>query len=97
MGGKDAFTVDLEALDALIDHMSRFTESTDAALEQVDAFVAGMPWEGATEHAHKQWHALWRSGVGDLQDGLRKLREGARTAHRNYSDAIKTNVAMWEG
>lgn len=97
MSGSDAFTVDLEALDALIDHINQFTKSTDSALEHVDAFVASMPWKGVTEQAHKQWHAVWRSGVSDLQDGLRKIREGSRTAHHNYSEAIKTNVAMWEG
>lgn len=91
----DAFTVDLGALDALIEHMTRFTSATDTAAANVDAFVAKMPWEGATEQAHKQWHALWRSGVDELQEGLRKIREGAKIAHANYGDAIKTNVGMW--
>jgi uncharacterized protein YukE len=91
----DRFTVDLEALDALIEHMARFTTATGTAVEHVDAFVANMPWEGATEQAHKQWHALWRSGVDELQHGLRNIREGAKTAHGNYSSAVKTNVDMW--
>lgn len=51
MSNDDAFTVDLEALDALIEHMARFTSATDTAIESVDAFVAGMPWERATEQA----------------------------------------------
>jgi uncharacterized protein YukE len=96
MGTKDdRFTVDLEALDALIEHMARFTTATGTAAENVDDFVANMPWEGATEQAHKQWHALWRSGFDELQQGLRNIREGAKTAHGNYSSAVKTNVGMW--
>ena len=92
----DAFTVDLEALDALIEHMARFTSATDAAVEHVDALVAGMPWEGATEQAHKRWHELWRSGADELQEGLRKIRDGATIAHTNYSEAVSTNLAMWD-
>ncbi|MDP7702269.1 MULTISPECIES: WXG100 family type VII secretion target [unclassified Mycobacterium] len=91
----DTFTVDLDALDALIEHLARFTSATDSAVEHVDAFVAQMPWEGATEQAHKQFHALWRSGVDELQEGLRKIREGAQVAHANYSGAANTNVTMW--
>lgn len=92
----DAFTVDLEALDALVEHMARFTSATNSAVEHVDAFVTGMPWEGATEQAHKQWHELWRSGVDELQEGLRKIRDGAATAHANYRGAVSTNLEMWD-
>ncbi|WP_205877923.1 WXG100 family type VII secretion target [Mycobacterium camsae] len=91
----DAFTVDLEALDALIEHLARFTSGADSAVGHVDAFVSQMPWEGATEQAHKRWHALWRLGVGELQEGLRKIREGAKVAHTNYNGAVNTNVTMW--
>lgn len=91
----DGFTVDLEALDALIEHMTRFATATGTAVEHVDAFVANMPWEGATEQAHKQWHALWRNGIDELQDGLRQIREGTQVAHANYSNAVNTNIGMW--
>ncbi|OBB87984.1 WXG100 family type VII secretion target [Mycolicibacterium peregrinum] len=95
-GSDDAYTVDLDALDSLIDHMARFTRATDTNVDNIEAFVASMPWQGATEQAHKHWQAQWRSGVEDLQDGLRKIREGAKTAHENYSSAIKANLKMWE-
>lgn len=95
MATNDAFTVDLDALDALIDHMARFTSTTDTAVEHVDEYVATMPWAGETEQAHKRWHAQWRSGVEELKDGLHKIREGAKIAHQNYSNAVNTNVTMW--
>ncbi|WP_205876617.1 WXG100 family type VII secretion target [Mycobacterium camsae] len=95
-GNDDAFTVDLAALDALIEHMARFTSATDTAVAHVDAFVASMPWEGATEQAHKQWHELWRSGVDELQEGLRKIRDGAAIAHANYREAVSANLEMWD-
>lgn len=95
-GSDDAYTVDLDALDSLIDHMARFTKATDANVDSIEAFVASMPWQGETAQAHKYWQAQWRSGVEDLQDGLRKIREGAKTAHENYSSAIKANLQMWE-
>ncbi|MBU9763276.1 WXG100 family type VII secretion target [Mycobacterium sp. TNTM28] len=94
-GSDDAYTVDLDALDSLIDHMARFTKATDANVDTIEAFVASMPWQGETEQAHKYWQAQWQSGVEDLQDGLRKIREGAKTAHENYSSAIKANLRMW--
>lgn len=93
--GDDAYTVDLEALNGLIDHMSRFTDAVDEHVAAIGDYVATMPWTGEAEQAHKQWQAQWRSGVEDLQEGLRSIRAGARTAHENYSSAIAANLAMW--
>ncbi|GLE57222.1 secretion protein [Mycobacteroides chelonae] len=96
MGGSDdAYKVDLETLDNLITHMARFTKATDENVDHIDAFVSKMPWQGETERAHKAWQAQWRTGVEDLQEGLRKIREGAKTAHENYTGAIKANLQMW--
>ena len=92
---EDAYTVDLEALDSLISHMSQFTKATDTNVELIDAYVAKMPWEGETEQAHKQWQARWRAGVEDLQEGLHTIREAAKTAHETYTSAIEANVKMW--
>ena len=97
MSGDDAYKVDLEALDALITHMDQFTKGTDTNVELIDGYVATMPWTGETERAHKTWQAQWRAGVEDLQEGLRKIREGAKTAHGNYSGAINANLKMWGG
>lgn len=94
-GGHDAYAVDLEALETLITHMQQFTNATDANVELIDAYTANMPWEGQTEHAHKQWQAQWRSGIQDLQEGLRKIRDSAKTAHGNYTSAINANLKMW--
>lgn len=93
----DAYTVDLDALDSLITHMGRFTKAVDSNVDHIEAFVVGMPWKGETEREHKQWQAQWRTGVEELQEGLRKIREGAQTAHDNYTSAISANLKMWGG
>ncbi|OHT82786.1 hypothetical protein BKG68_19840 [Mycobacteroides saopaulense] len=93
--GDDAYKVDLEALDNLITHMDQFTKGTDHNVQLIDGYVNTMPWSGETERAHKASQAQWRSGVEDLQEGLRKIREGAKTAHENYSSAINANLKMW--
>lgn len=94
-GSEDAYTVDLEALDSLVTHMGQFTKVTDSNVELIDAYVAKMPWEGETAQAHAQWQARWRSGVEDLQEGLRKIAAAAKTAHENYTSAIDANLKMW--
>jgi uncharacterized protein YukE len=94
-GSDDAYTVDLVALDDLITHLGQFTDATDANVDRIDAYVAKMPWQGETERAHKEWQAQWRSGVEDLQEGLRKIRDSAKTAHENYTGAIDANLKMW--
>lgn len=94
-GSDDAYTVDLEALDDLIAQMGQFTKATDSNVDLIDAYVAKMPWDGETARAHRQWQAQWRSGVDDLQEGLRKIRESATTAHQNYTSAINANLKMW--
>lgn len=94
-GSDDAYTVDLEALDDLITGMGQFTKATDSNVDLIDAYVAQMPWQGETACAHAQWQAQWRAGVEDLQEGLRKIRDSAKTAHENYTSAINANLKMW--
>ncbi|SHQ33989.1 ESAT-6-like protein 12 [Mycobacteroides abscessus subsp. bolletii] len=94
-GGDDAYKVDLEALDDLITHMAQFTKATDSNVELIAGYVAKIPWQGATERAHKERQAQWDSGIKDLLEGLAKIREGAKTAHGNYTSAINANLKMW--
>ena len=95
MADDDAYRVNLEALDDLISTMAQFSRHTEEQVAEVDRVTAAMPWEGATEVAHKTWQAQWRSGIDDLHQSMTKLREGARIAHTNYTGALRANTAMW--
>ncbi|MFE7802516.1 WXG100 family type VII secretion target [Nocardia sp. NPDC057440] len=94
-GGR--FRADLEQLDAAIDTLTKFSQTVEDWLGEVDRYVADLhlTWSSPAATAQRVAHDKWVSGVGEMRENLDELREVARKAHENYSAAIETNTGMW--
>jgi uncharacterized protein YukE len=53
-------------------------------------------WTGEAASAHRQAHEEWQCAVAEMRAGLAVMRSNASIAHGNYSNAVTTNVGMWE-
>lgn len=95
--GSDAFKIDLQQLDSAIASMQEFTDDTSEILEQVSNTVAALRvnWTGIGSDAYQDAQDRWVRGTRDMTDNVTELREVAKTAHANYSNAIDANTSMW--
>lgn len=91
------FTVDLEALLAAVDQMSRFETDLEHSLARVQASAAslGLSWHGDAAAQQQAAQNQWNSGADELRAALGQLRDIAERAHANYSGAAANNARMW--
>jgi uncharacterized protein YukE len=77
--------------------MAAFQKYAGDVLTQIDSLVSNLhaTWEGKGAAAHAEAHGHWARGEAMMRDALAQLRTAAATAHRNYTGAMSTNLAMW--
>jgi WXG100 family type VII secretion target len=94
--GNGGYRVDLTELEAAGDRLGNLIGFLEDCLDQIEMRVGVLRqgWSGDAATAYDDAHAEWLDGVGDMKDGLLRMREAARTAHTNYTNAVATNVAM---
>lgn len=92
-----AFSVDLDALDAVTARLAAFVTAVDARLADVDAHVAEVSrlWTGPASSAHLDGHVAWSTAAREMHRGLDRLRSAAATAHTSYSAAVQANLRMF--
>ena len=93
----EAFRVDPEALADAVQRMTEFQRHAEEILTEIDARVTRLhaAWTGEGAAAHAEAHQHWARGEAMMREGLAQLRTAGETAHRNYTGAMSTNVAMW--
>ncbi|RBO78290.1 WXG100 family type VII secretion target [Nocardia puris] len=93
----DKFRVDLEQLDAAIDTMDKFGQKVADWLAEIDRQIAELQlsWSSQAATAQREAHETWSAGVDEMRENLAELREVARIARANYSNAIDINQKMW--
>jgi WXG100 family type VII secretion target len=91
------FSVDLQALVAAVDQMSRFESQLEQSLARVRGSVAslGLSWHGDAAAQQQAAQNHWNSGAEALRAALGQLRDVAERAHANYSGAAANNTRMW--
>ncbi|WP_433664715.1 WXG100 family type VII secretion target [Nocardia sp. CA-128927] len=94
---EDAYTVNLEQLDAAVAVLQAFSRDVEAELADIDRRIGELhlSWSGDAATAQQQAHSRWMAGAAELRQNLDELREIARKAHTNYTAAIETNTRMW--
>lgn len=99
MGGVGSFTIDAGELDAVIGDLEACERELELLISDLEAQMAALheTWEGSTAEAHRVAHDEWTAGMRAMRLAMTALRTAARSAHRNYTTAAQTNVAMWEG
>jgi WXG100 family type VII secretion target len=90
------YRVELDALSAFVDRLGAFEHRAEAIAARVDEQFASLhsSWSGQGATAHLAQHREWRAASRQMREALAQLRETARTAQRNYTDAVKVNMAM---
>jgi ESAT-6 family protein len=93
----DAYTVDLERLDAVVQRIQTFDASVERRLADLNHRMAHIRtiWTGDASQAQAAAHDEWTAAAAELRHGLAALRGAAATAHANYQAAQTANVTMW--
>jgi WXG100 family type VII secretion target len=91
------YRVELEELSAFVEKLQAFEQRAESIAARVDGQIADLhaSWSGSAASAHRAHHDEWMSAASQMREALSQLREAARVAHRNYSDVIEVNIAMW--
>ncbi len=93
----EAFRVDPEALADAVRQMVEFGRHAEGMLSEIDSLVTDLhaTWTGEGAAAHAEAHRRWAHGEATMREALTRLRAAGATAHRNYTDVVTTNMAMW--
>ncbi|QNG17769.1 WXG100 family type VII secretion target [Rhodococcus triatomae] len=91
------FRVDLDRLDETISKVETFDSNVDDIITAVEGHLADLheTWTGRAAQAQRDAHDDWTRGVQQMREALEDLRAAGRIAHDNYSDAVETNMRMW--
>jgi WXG100 family type VII secretion target len=93
----EAFRVDPEALANAVQRMAEFQRYAESMLGEIDSLVTNLhaTWTGEAASAHAEAHRHWARGEAMMREALARLRTAGATAHRNYTGAMSTNLAIW--
>ncbi|HEX2213791.1 MAG TPA: WXG100 family type VII secretion target [Mycobacterium sp.] len=90
------YRVELEELLAFVEKLRGFEQRAEVIAARVDGQIAALhtSWSGDAAAAHRANHDEWTAAATQMREALTQLREAARNAHRNYTDAVKVNLEM---
>jgi WXG100 family type VII secretion target len=93
----EAFRVDPQQLADAVQRMTEFQRYAQDMLTEIDSLVSNLhsTWTGRGAAAHAEAHRHWARGEAMMREALAQLRTAGATAHRNYTGAMSTNLAMW--
>jgi len=93
----EAFRVDPQALADAVRRMAEFQRNAENTFTEIDSLVGDLhsTWTGRGAAAHAEAHRHWARGEAMMREALAQLRTAAATAHRNYTGAMSTNLAIW--
>jgi WXG100 family type VII secretion target len=93
----EAFRVDPDALAEAVLRMTEFQRRAEQMLAEIDSRVKRLQaaWTGEGAAAHAEAHQHWARGEAMMREALARLQAAGETAHRNYTGAMSTNMAMW--
>ena len=93
----DPFSVDPAALADALQRMGDYVRHTESVVAEIDSLVTHLhhSWSGQTAAAHAEAHRHWSQGEETMREALNQLKTAGGTAHRNYTQAMATNSAMW--
>jgi WXG100 family type VII secretion target len=91
------YRVELEELLAFVETLQTFEHRAEGMATRLDNQVADLhdTWSGDAASAHLALHSEWTAAADQMREALGELREAARIAHQNYSNAVEVNMAMW--
>ncbi|KUH99164.1 WXG100 family type VII secretion target [Mycobacterium sp. IS-3022] len=90
------YRVELEELLAFVEKLRAFEDRAEDIASRVDGQIAELhtSWSGDAADAHRTNHDEWTAAAAQMREAVIELREAAHNAHRNYTEAVKLNLAM---
>jgi WXG100 family type VII secretion target len=90
------YRVELEELLAFVGKLEAFEARAEAIAGRVDKQVNDLhaTWSGAASDAHRSSHDEWMTAATQMREAAASLRAAADNAHRNYTEAVNTNIEM---
>lgn len=91
------YRVDLDELLAFTDRLKAFDDRADELTTAVDRLVKElhMTWAGQAAGAHQSSHDEWMTAAQQMREAVTELKDAAHKAHKNYTEVIDINTAMW--
>ncbi|BEK86248.1 WXG100 family type VII secretion target [Nocardia seriolae] len=100
MSDDDGYSVDLDALDALVSrlvNLSKFLTDQFTALDDKVATLRAGAWDSEAAAAYEEAHRQWLTGAQEFAQGVTDTSDAAKKAHGHYSSAIEANSQMFGG
>lgn len=93
----DRYRVELEELLAFVERLHVFEDRGEQLASGIDNLVntLGENWSGAAADAHQAEHDKWAAALAQMREAAAQLRRTAEGTHRNYTEVIEINTAMW--
>ncbi|ORW01390.1 WXG100 family type VII secretion target [Mycobacterium kyorinense] len=93
----DRYRVELHELLGFVERLQAFESRAEQICESADNLVNQLDgnWSGTAAGAHQAEHDEWIAAAAEMREAATQLRRAADTAHRNYSELIEINTAMW--
>lgn len=98
MSTQDAFDVDLDELQHLVERMATAYDALHHLAADLERRVDGLhlTWSGEAAAAHREAQSTWAAGFDGMRQALEGLRAAGRLAHENYDAAATANLRMWQ-
>ena len=95
---EDAFSLDVEALAAMVADLGRGHAAMSALAADLERRIdeLHLSWDGQAAQAHRLAQAAWNQGFEEMRDALARMREAADCARHNYVSAATVNQHLWE-
>ncbi|WP_405495632.1 WXG100 family type VII secretion target [Nocardia sp. NBC_00511] len=91
-----SYRVDLAHLEQVTARIAALRGFLDDSLAGVDSRIAAAHtnWSGPAADRHAEAHRQWLAAAGEAAEGIEAMRAAAAAAHRNYTDAVATNLRI---
>lgn len=91
------YRVDLDELLSFVDRLKAFDDRADELTVAVDRLVKElhMTWAGGAADAHQSSHDEWMQAAQQMREAVTELKDAADKAHKNYTEVVEINTAMW--
>lgn len=93
----ERYRVELQELLGFVERLQVFEQRGEQIAESADNLVSQLEgnWSGTAADAHQAEHEKWCAAAAEMREAAAQLRQAADAAHRNYTEVIEINTAMW--
>jgi WXG100 family type VII secretion target len=97
MAPTNEITVNLDALDRLVDGLEAFNTQVGAQLSALEQRMSSLhgQWQGDGAEAHARAQAEWAHGAQLMSEGVTRLHAASAAAHSAFHATVQANRALF--